>query len=268
MSDPVVVLPDWPAPARVHAATTTRAGGVSPAPWDSLNLGMSTGDDPARVAENHRRLAAALELPTAPCWLRQVHGNRVVKLDEGAAVPARDRHPGQRSGTGTSGRDVDPPEADAAWTDRPGAVCAVLTADCLPVVLCTRSGDAVAAVHCGWRGLAAGVLTAAIRAMPGDPGNLLAWLGPAIGPEVYEVGPEVRRAFSARHEDTAQAFRPASRWNHFLCDLYAIAHLELDAAGVHDVHGGGFCTHRDAGRFYSYRRDGETGRMATVVWVE
>lgn len=247
MSDPVFVYPDWPAPAKVRAACTTRTGGVSDAPFDTFNLGPGSGDDPDRVAENHRRLNDALGLPAEPAWLRQVHGNRVIRPSPEEAG--------------------DLPEADAAWTDRPGAVCAVLTADCLPVLLCTRAGDAVAAVHCGWRGLAAGVLTEAIRAMPGEPSELMAWLGPAIGPEVYEVGPEVRQAFVARGEASSQAFRPGADWNKFYCDLYAIAHIELQEAGVRDVYGGGFCTHRERERFFSYRRDGKTGRMATLIWM-
>lgn len=280
MSDPVFVLPDWPAAPTVHAACSTRVGGVSDPPFESFNLGSGAGDEPAAVAENRRRLRAALDLPGEPAWLRQVHGNRVVQLDEGTATPARERRLGPRSGietsrestvvpakTGTWGRADDRTEADAAWTDRPGAVCAVLTADCLPVLLCSRDGTAVAAVHCGWRGLAAGVLTAAIEAMPAAPGDLLAWLGPAIGPDAYEVGPEVREAFLERHEAIAPAFRPSPRWNHFYCDLCAIAHIELHTAGVRAVYGGGFCTYSDRARFFSYRGEGQTGRMATLIWI-
>lgn len=271
MTGPVFIHPDWPAPARVRAAATTRAGGVSGAPFETFNLGPSSGDEPASIAENHRRLRAALGLPSSPAWLRQVHGSRVLGLDGGTVIPAKERHPGPRSGTGTSKRAErvgnDRPEADAAWTDRPGLVCAVLTADCLPVLLCSRAGGVVAAVHCGWRGLAAGVLTEAIRSLPVAPADLMAWLGPAISPEAYEVGPEVRHAFVERGEASAQAFRPASRWNHFYCDLYAIAHIELQEAGVRSVYGGGFCTYRDRERFFSYRRDGVTGRMATLIWM-
>lgn len=253
MSDPAFVYPDWPAPGKVQAACTTRIGGVSEAPFDTFNLGPGSGDDPDRVAENHRRLQAALGLPAEPVWLSQVHGSRVIYLTS--------------SGMNAATKAESSPEADAAWADRPGTVCAVLTADCLPVLLCTRDGGAVAAVHCGWRGLAAGVLTEAIRAMPGHPSELLAWLGPAIGPEAYEVGAEVRQAFVARGEASSQAFRPGADWNKFYCDLYAIAHIELHEAGVRDVYGGGFCTHRDRERYFSYRRDGETGRMATLIWM-
>lgn len=262
MTGPRFVFPDWPAPAGIGAAATTRLGGVSRAPYDSLNLGPGSGDDPACIAENHSRLRTALDLPSEPAWLRQVHGSRVVHVDEGTVIPANAGIPKRADRTNEA-----LPEADAAWTDRPGVVCAVLAADCLPVLLCTRDGGAVGVVHCGWRGLAAGVLTRTIVAMDRAPQDLMAWLGPAIGPEVYEVGPEVRHAFLERHEATAEAFRPAARWNHFLCDLYAIAHLELDAAGVRSVYGGGFCTFRDAENFFSYRRDGLTGRMATLIWL-
>lgn len=253
MSDPLFIRPGWPAPPRVGAVSTTRVGGVSRAPFDSFNLGPGSGDDPAAIAANQRRLRAALDLPSEPAWLRQVHGSRVIHLPAGRS----------NAGLETESR----PEADAAWTDRPGTVCAVLTADCLPVLLCTQAGGAVAAVHCGWRGLAAGVLTEAIRAMPGEASELMAWLGPAIGPEVYEVGPEVRQAFVERGEASSQAFRPGADWNKFYCDLYAIAHIELQEAGVRAVYGGGFCTYSDAERFFSYRRDGRTGRMATLIWM-
>lgn len=269
MSEPGFIRPDWPAPARVRAAFTTRLGGASGAPYESFNLGFDSGDEPAAVAENHQRLREALDLPGEPSWLRQVHGNRVIRMENPPPPPPFGNpspslpleKEGFRPGEGIR------PEADAAWTNRPGPVCAVLTADCLPVLLCDRGGSAVAAVHCGWRGLAAGVLDNAIRAFDCPPTELLAWLGPAIGPEVYEVGPEVRQAFVERGEASAQAFRPAERWNHFYCDLYAIAHLELDAAGVQAVHGGGYCTHSDSRRFYSYRRDGVTGRMAALIWM-
>lgn len=269
MSDPVFIRPDWPAPANVRAAFTTRIGGASGAPYESFNLGFDGGDEPAAVAENHRRLRGALELPAEPVWLRQVHGNRVIRLENPSPSlhmgnppppPPLEKERWHRAGASR-------PEADAAWTDRPGLVCAVLTADCLPVLLCERGGAGVAAVHCGWRGLAAGVLAEAIEALDREPVELLAWLGPAIGPEVYEVGAEVRDAFAGRHENVAPAFRPADRWNHFYCDLYAIARLELDAAGIEAVYGGGFCTYSDAGRFYSYRRDGVTGRMAALIWM-
>ena len=262
MTEPVFIRPDWPVPGNVRAAFTTRIGGASGAPYETLNLGFDSGDEPTAVAENHRRLHAAMDLPSEPAWLRQGHGNRVMRIERPTPSPPVSNKEGWHRAGGRR------PEADAAWADRPGRVCAVLTADCLPVLLCERGGAAVAAVHCGWRGLAAGVLENAIRALDTGPDELMAWLGPAIGPEVYEVGAEVRHAFADRHENVAPAFRPADRWNHFYCDLYAIAHLELHAAGVEAVYGGGFCTYSDARRFYSYRRDGVTGRMAALIWMQ
>lgn len=241
---PDLILPPWPAPPAVGAAATTRRGGVSQGPFASLNLGGSGGDDPAAVAENRRRLAAALELPAAPAWLRQVHGDRVVEAGCGER-----------------------PEADAAVAFGPERVCVVLTADCLPVLFCDRAGSRVAAAHAGWRGLAAGVLEATVARLDCPPGALLAWLGPAIGPEVFEVGGEVRATFLAQDPGAAGCFRPspAGRW---LADLYALARRRLAAAGVTAVYGGGFCTLSEPGRFYSYRRDGQaSGRMASLIWL-
>lgn len=237
--------PDWPAPEHVRALVTTRKGGVSRGAYASLNLGAHVGDDPAAVAENRRRLVEAATLPAEPTWLSQVHGLGVAKL-------SADSRPGI--------------EADAAMTDVPEVVCAVLTADCLPVLFCDRSGTRVAAAHAGWRGLAGGVLEATVAAMDTPPEDLHAWLGPAIGPAAFEVGDEVREAFVTRHPVTDTAFvpSPAGRW---LADLYTLARLRLAACGVHSVHGGGECTVTDAQRFYSYRRDGDTGRMASMVWL-
>lgn len=238
----------WPAPPGVHALQTTRAGGVSAAPYDSLNLGSNTGDAPAAVAGNRRRLYEQLQLPSEPCWLRQVHGTEIVDAALSAATPA----------------------ADAACTTRAGVVCAVLTADCLPVLMCSEDGTWIAAAHAGWRGLAAGVLEAALARAPLPPSRLLAWLGAAIGPAHFEVGPEVREAFVAAQEQDAQAFRrgDGDRWH---ADLYRLARLRLARAGLSRVHGGGLCTYADARRFYSFRRachegQGETGRMATLIW--
>lgn len=238
--------PDWPAPANVRALTTTRAGGVSRGGYASLNLAGHVGDESSAVAENRRRLRRLAALPAEPAWLNQVHGRGVVRLD--AASP-----PGA--------------EADAATTRMPGVVCAVLTADCLPVLLCDRAGTRVAAAHAGWRGLAGGVLEASVAAMASAPGELLAWLGPAIGPAAFEVGDEVRQAFVSQNPAAEQAFAPspAGRW---LADLYALARLRLAACGVEAVYGGGRCTLREAQHFYSYRRDGETGRMASLIWLE
>lgn len=235
--------PDWPAPAGVRGAVTTRAGGVSAGRYDSLNLATHVGDDADAVAENRRRLRAALALPSEPAWLTQVHGRDVAVL------------PGPL-----------PPAADAAVTRRRGAVLAVLVADCLPVLLASRDGDAVGVAHAGWRGLAAGVIEAAVRALGADPAKLLAWLGPCIGPAAFEVGPEVREAFVAADPAAAGEFAPG-RAGRFQADLPALARRRLAACGVREVHGGGWCTHADAARFYSYRRDGETGRMAALVWL-
>lgn len=243
--NPSLIFPDWPASLSVRAAVTTRAGGVSQGRYASFNLGEHVGDDPPAVAANRARLRAALGLKQEPAWLRQVHGTRVVRLPVDEAQP----------------------EADAAWTDTPGVICAVLAADCLPVLLCARDGRAVAAIHAGWRGLAAGVIEQTIAALPVAPAQLLAWLGPAIGPASFEVGAEVRAAFLAPDPDCGACFEQsrASKW---LADLYALAGRRLRRAGVRRVSGGGFCTHADAGRFYSHRREGVTGRMATLIWIE
>ncbi|MDD3609975.1 MAG: peptidoglycan editing factor PgeF [Halothiobacillaceae bacterium] len=239
-----LLWPDWPAPAPVRAVVTTRHGGVSAAPWTTLNLATHVGDDPQAVAENRRRLRAALSLPAEPFWLEQVHGIRVAE-------------PGKVS----SSR-----EADAAYADRPGVVCAVLTADCLPVLFCDETGHEVAVAHAGWRGLAGGVLEASIARFNAPPERLLAWLGPAIGPGAFEVGDDVREAFLCV-DGGGTAFVPA-REGRWMADLFALARLRLAQAGVARVFGGGLCTHADAGRFYSYRRDGVTGRMASLIWLE
>jgi YfiH family protein len=229
---------------------TTRSGGVSKPPYDGFNLATHVGDDPAAVAENRRLLRA--HLPNEPLWLAQVHGTAVAE----------------------AGRDRPGVEADAAVARAPGQVCAVLTADCLPVLLCDARGSVVAAAHAGWRGLVAGVLEETVRRMGVGPARILAWLGPAIGPDAFEVGEEVRQAFIGHDPLAATAFRPAlpgtldempRKW---LADLYALARLRLAAAGVERVYGGVGCTHRDASRFYSYRRDGRTGRMAALIWRE
>jgi polyphenol oxidase len=253
--------PDWPAPPGVRAAMTTRAGGVSQGPYASLNLGLG-GDDPACVAENRRRLRQALALPAEPRWLKQVHGATVVRL---FPSPPRDGP----EGPGEGGSAV--PEADASYTTDPGVVCVVQAADCLPVLFCDDAGSVVAAAHAGWRGLAAGVLEATVRALPVPPASLMAWLGAAIGPASFEVGAEVRDAF-VRHDPAAAAcFRTAAAADagapKFLADLYALARRRLAAAGVTRVSGGGLDTVADPARFHSYRRDGRSGRLAALVWL-
>jgi len=242
VADLDMILPDWPAPPGVRAAMTLRTGGASGGPYASLNLGDHVGDDPGAVAENRRRLREALSLPTEPLWLEQVHGTDVARF-------------------GGSTR----PRADAAVALEPGQVCAVMVADCLPVLLADRARTCVAAAHAGWRGLAAGVLEATVAALPVDPARLVAWLGPAIGPEAFEVGPEVRAAFLAVDPAAEVAFWPGTgdRW---LADVYTLARQRLARAGVSEVYGGGWCTVSDPGRFFSYRRDGVTGRMAALVW--
>lgn len=241
------VMPDWPAPPNVRAAVTTRAlPGASKPPFDRFNLGMRCGDDAAAVVANRAALVEALELPEAPRWTRQVHGTGVYDAD---AILA----------------DAEP-EADASVTRQPGRVIAVLTADCLPVLLCSDDGTRIAIAHAGWRGLAAGVIEATIAELGAQPGELVAWLGPAIGAQSYEVGEEVRAAFVDAHARDAGAFVPV-RPGHWLCDLYALARARLARVGVTRVAGGGFDTFSDE-RFYSYRRDRKTGRFASLIWIE
>jgi YfiH family protein len=240
--------PDWPAPEGVRALSTFRQGGVSAAPYVSLNLGGHVGDVPSAVAENRRRLAAAAGLPEEPMWLAQVHGATVVDLDAAAS----------ESGIGP---------ADAAFTRQRGRVCAILTADCLPILLAADSGGLVAAVHAGWRGLAGGVIEATVRALALPPDGLMAWLGPAIGPTHFEVGAEVREALLAGDPGAKADFAPNAR-GRFLADLDGLVRRRLAALGVRRIYGGGQCTYTDPGRYFSHRRDRVTGRQATLIWVE
>jgi polyphenol oxidase len=236
---------DWPAPKNVRAVATTRVGGVSVGPYTSLNLGAHVGDDECAVKENRQRVRTALGLEREPLWLNQVHGTAVVE------AKAHDA----------------PPTADASFSRSPDQACAVLTADCLPVLFCDHEGTRVAAAHAGWRGLAGGVLESALRAMDVAPDRVLAWLGPAIEQDMFEVGPEVREQFVARSADDAQAFSAnvRGRWQ---ADLYDLARRELARLGVTQVFGGGLRCYADRDRFFSYRRDGTTGRMATLVWMK
>ncbi len=251
-----ILGPEWPAPANVHAAFTLRCGGVSQAPYDSLNIGAHVGDDPAAVAENRRRIRTRLQLPAEPAWIEQVHGLEVLDLDRAAQPPD----------PATNGSAV-APAADAALTRRAGRVCAVQVADCLPVLLSVRDGSAIAAAHAGWRGLAAGVLEATVKRLEVEPTRLIAWLGPAIGQVHFEVGEEVRQAFLAHDAGAAAAFAAnvRGRWQ---CDLAGLARRRLAALGVAAVFGGNWCTYADATRFFSYRRDGRCGRMAALIWRE
>ena len=254
-----LLRPDWPAAPGVHALTTLRGPlGHSQDAYARFNMGMHAGDDPRRVLDNRRDLAASARLPSSPHWLRQVHGVRVHEVlhvrpfvsDADGAAP-----------------DADAPAADVAITRVPGAVLAILTADCLPVLFAARDGGAVGAAHAGWRGLAAGVLEATLRELAVPPAGTIAWIGPGIGAARYEVDERVREAFLTCDADADAAFA-ATRPGHWRCDLALLARLRLRRAGVTDVHGGGFDTFDDA-RFYSYRRDGaHSGRMATLIWME
>jgi YfiH family protein len=246
---PLFIEPDWPAPAAVIALSSTRHGGHSSAPYDSFNLAHHVGDSTAAVAANRNILHGTLGPDARVQWLSQVHGVNVVEAGVGEPYP----------------------EADAVWTRRRGIACAVLTADCLPVLFCAANGEVVAAAHAGWRGLLAGVLEATVAAMAVDSAQILAWLGPAIGPASFEIGPEVREQYldTIPGAQTAACFSP-SRANpdHYYADLYALARIRLDAAGVSRICGGKFCTFGDSRRFYSYRRDGLTGRMASLVMLD
>jgi hypothetical protein len=240
------LAPDWPElPAGVRAATTLRMDGASAGEFSSFNLGAHVGDAPAAVAENRRILRDELRIGAEPRWLDQVHGTRVAILD-GSPV-------------------TEPADAAISWSH--GEICAVLTADCLPVLFCNRIGRRIAAAHAGWRGLAAGVLEATVEAMGGEPEGVMAWLGPAIGPGAYEVGEDVRRNFMSHAPEAAQAFTPGDMPGKWWCDLYLLARQRLAAAGVKSVAGGDFCTYTDEQRFFSFRRDGRCGRMATLIWL-
>jgi len=262
-----LLRPDWPAPAWVGAAVTVRDGGVSAPPFASLNLATHVGDNPAVVAENRGRLRAALALPAEPLWLSQQHGTHVVDADQLDAT----RFQVTRSTGGEP-----PPQGDAAITRQSGRVLAVLVADCLPVLLARYDGSAVAIAHAGWRGLAAGVLEASVAALGGPAPQLHAWLGPVIGPEHFEVADEVRDAFCQRERPgrpahpkahSARAFERNAR-GRWQCDLYALARARLAALGVQSVHGERRCSYALTKSFYSYRRDGVTGRMAALIWLK
>lgn len=239
-----LILPDWPAPDVIRAASSTRLGGLSKPPFDSLNLGNHVGDDPELVAANRRRLAARLGLPAEPYWLEQVHGNAVAVIEDGI---------------------VSMPVADAACTRLSDRPLVVMTADCLPMLFCSRDGQEIGVAHGGWRGLAAGVIPALLAHFVSPPADILAWLGPAIGPERFEVGAEVREIFVAQDLKYASAFVAAGEQK-YLADIFAIARHQLASAGIIHVHGGDACTVSSPERFFSYRRDGRTGRMASLIW--
>jgi YfiH family protein len=247
-----VIIPDWAdAPANIGALSTLRRGGVSRGPYDDgageggLNLGIHVGDRPDDVLQNRALLQALL--PAAPAWLSQIHGATVV---DAASV-------------------MNAPEADASITTQRGVVCAILTADCLPVLFCDASGRVVGAAHAGWRGLANGVLANTVARMQDEGADdISAWLGPAIGPQRFEVGEDVLSAFAVPNAASEEAFKSiAGRPGKYLADIYRLARTMLAQAGVKRVHGGGFCT-VDERRFYSYRRDRVTGRMASLIWIK
>ena len=233
--------PDWPAPANIQVATTLRAGGVSQGNYASLNLAAHVGDDLEFVHRNRETVKAMLNLPSAPIWLNQTHSNRAV---EAIATTS-------------------PLPADASYTKKQGVVCVVMTADCLPLLICDSDGSEIAAIHAGWRGLVDGIITNTIAELQNK--DLLVWLGPAIGPESFEVGDDVRQAFLSKSAEFAPAFKQQSpkKW---LADIYQLARINLGMLNVHKVYGGDFCTVTDKERFYSYRRDKDTGRMATLIW--
>jgi len=235
------LIPDWPLPATVKACVTTRTGGVSVAPFDSFNLGDHVEDQPQWVAANRLHLTSHLQVQ--PAWLRQVHGVTVAEADPARVI-----------------------EADASWTATPGVACTIMTADCLPALFCDRAGTRVAAAHAGWRGLAAGVLEGAADSLRVAPGEIMVWLGPAIGQPSFEVGGEVFETFVSQHPQTADAFIPSVNAGRFMADIYALARLRLAAHGVTAVYGGGLDTFNDP-RFYSYRRAARTGRFASLIWL-
>lgn len=240
-----LILPDWPLSTTVNACSTTRLGGVSVPPYDSLNLATHVGDDPERVAHNRQLLLAGAGLPQMPIWLEQVHGTRVLTLD--GQIPSDLR-------------------ADAVYSRVAGQVCAVMTADCLPVLFASQTGDEVAAAHAGWRGLCSGVLENTLAHFCAAPSNIFAWLGPAIGPDQFEVGSEVRAAFVAADPEATCAFTPHAT-EKYLADIYLLARLRLHRAGITAVYGGNDCTVTKKSHFFSYRRDGVTGRLASLIWV-
>ena len=233
--------PDWPAPPRIRALSTTRRGGLSEGAFAGLNLGLQAGDLADAVQCNRALLRR--HLPGEPGWVRQIHGARAVELPQNQGA-----------------------DADAVWTRQAEVVCAILTADCLPVLFCDRAGTRVGAAHAGWRGLLAGVLESTVAALGGAEADLMAWLGPAISQRAFEVGPEVRAAFIDRDPAASEAFLPGQR-DRWFADLTLLARQRLASAGVHAVYGSDACTWSDPEQFYSYRRDGVTGRMASLIWL-
>ncbi len=239
-----LLIPDWPVAAKIKAVSSTRFGGVSFAPYDGLNLGMHVGDDSRLVAQNRAQLIAQAQMPSAPVWLNQTHSTVVAHI----TVPTSEMI-----------------DADGVFTSQPGVVCSAMTADCLPILLADRQGTQVAAVHAGWRGLANGIVENALRYFSGD---VLAWLGPAIGPAAFEVGDDVRQAFISQHPQAHLAFTPGKQAGKWWANMPLLATQRLQRQGVTAVYGGDLCTYQDPTRFYSYRRDGVTGRQASFIWID
>ena len=243
-------MPNWPAPDNIHAFSSTRVAGESQGVYAGLNLAQHVGDDSQTVEKNRRQLSSALHLPNEPFWLNQVH--------QATALNSSTQQNGQERRTTV-------PSADASFSLQANHVCAVMTADCLPVLLCNSQGDKVSAIHAGWRGLAEGVIENSVAALSERPGRLMAWLGPAIGPQAFEVGEEVRDIFVEKFALAEAAFIQ-NKPGHYLADIYQLARLVLSSVGVKAIYGGEYCTFNDANHFYSYRRDGTTGRQASLIW--
>lgn len=245
MSQQQLLTPNWPSPPGVHAYSSTRQGGVSQPPYDSLNLGLHVDDNPQSVETNRQILSTQAGLPAQPLWLEQVHGTRV--------IDAKDWENGC--------------EADAIFSRQPGQVCTIMTADCLPVVFCDQQGKQVAAAHAGWRGLLNGILHQTVEQFDGPRSDILAWLGPAIGARQFEVGAEVYSAFCERYPEAESAFEQVDA-RHYLADIYLLARQQLTRLGITAIFGGDHCTVSEQALFFSYRRDGVTGRMASLIWIE
>lgn len=240
------LVPNWPAPKNIKSFSTTRLAGHSTPPFASFNIGEYSEDDPQKIIANRLQLHSELQLPNEPTWLHQVHGNTIIDANHTTAERLR---------------------ADASYSKHPGKVCVVSTADCLPILLCDTEGTCVAAIHAGWKGLVAGVIEATLETMQIPSANIMAWLGPAIGPEIFEVGDEVRQQFLKHDPKAQQAFTKTAKPEKWLADLYHLARQRLNDKGVTKIYGGGFCTYKQSEWFYSYRRDqGKTGRMASLIW--
>ena len=238
------IIPNWPAPNSIKAFASTRIGGCSKAPYQGLNLGMHVGDDPNVVERNRQVIEAEANMPSAPVWLNQTHSTQVAILQAPTTQIL---------------------DADGSVTDKPNVVCSVMTADCLPVLITNRLGSRVAAVHAGWRGLAGCIVEQALRHFSEDP---MVWLGPAIGPRAFEVGEDVLQAFTYEHSETEQAFKPGNKAGKWWADMDLITRIRLKALGITDVYSSNLCTYENPEQFYSYRRDGVTGRQATFIWIE